>query len=150
MAVPARLTLGLALALAACGGPPQDPVERLLHDVEGAAEDRDAAAVAERLAEDFEGEGRLRKADAVAMLRRYLAGYERVGIEIYEVQRQEDGRLTLRADFSGKPRDVGGLAGLLAESVLYEFELELAGEGDELKIRRATWRLWAPPVRADP
>jgi hypothetical protein len=144
MAVPVRLTLGLALALAACGGPPQDPVERLLHDVESAAENRDAAAVAERLAEDFEGEGRLRKADAVAMLRRYLAGYERVGIEVYELQGQEDGRLTLRADFSGKPRDVGGLAGLLPESVLYEFELELAGQGDELKVRRATWRPWAP------
>jgi hypothetical protein len=144
VAAPARLALCLALASAACGGPPQDPVERLLHDVEGAAEERDAAAVAARLADDFEGEGRLRKAAAAGLLRRYLAGYERVGIEIYDLQRQEGGRITLRADFSGKPRDVGGLAGLLPESVLYEFELELAQEGDDLKVRRAAWRPWTP------
>lgn len=117
----------------------------MLHDICSAAEDRDAAAVGERLAEDLQGEGGMRKVEAVATVRRYLAGYDRVDVEIYDLQRAEDGRVTFRADFTGKPKDVGGLAGLLPETAVYEFELELAGEGDELKVRRASWRPWTPP-----
>lgn len=99
----------------------------------------------ERLAEDFRGEGGLRKVEAVATLRRYLAGYDRVGVEVYHLQSADDAHVTFRADFTGKPKDVRGLAGLLPETAVYEFELELAGEGNELKVRHAAWRPWTPP-----
>ena len=145
MRLAGRLTLLVTIALAACGAPPRDPVERLLHDISEAAEDRDAAAVGERLAEDFRGEGGMRRVEAVATLRRYLAGYDRIGVEVYDLQRAEDGHVTFRADFTGKPKDVGGLAGLLPETAVYEFELELGGEGEELMVQRASWRLWTPP-----
>ena len=79
------------------------------------------------------------------MLRRSLASYDRLGVEIYDLQREDDHPVTFRADFTGKPKDVGWLAGLLPETAIYAFELELAGEGDELKVRGAAWRPWTPP-----
>lgn len=145
MRLAGRLSLLVTIALAACGAPPRDPVERLLHDISSAAEDRDAAAVGERLAEDFVGEGGVRKVETVAMVRRYVAGYDRIDVEVFDLQQAEGGRVTFRADFTGKPKDVGGLAGLLPGTAVYEFELELAGEGDELKVRHGAWRPWTPP-----
>jgi hypothetical protein len=141
-----RLALLAALALAACGGPPEDPVERLVHELSSAAQDRDAAAVGEHLAADFRGEGGMGKAEAVATVRRSLAGYDRIGVEVFDLQREEAGRVRFRVDFSGKPKDVGGLAGLLPEAAVYEFELELSGEDSALEVRSAGWRPWTPPA----
>ena len=135
----------MAVALAACGGPPPDPVERLLHGMSSAVEHRDAAAIGERLAEDFQDEAGMTRADAVATVRRYLAGYDRVGVEVFDLQRPDASHVTFRVDFTGKPKDVGGLAGLLPSAAVYEFELELTGAGADLKVRRATWRPWQPP-----
>ena len=146
MAATVRLVVLGATLLAGCAdAPPQDPVERLLHELTAAAENRDVAAVGEQLGEDFRGEGGLGKADALATFRRYLAGYDSVAVEVYDVQRAEEGYVTFRADFNGKPKDVGGLAGLLPESAIYVFELELDGENGEPKVRRASWRPWTPP-----
>lgn len=133
------------LAGAACGRAPQEPVEGLIHDVSLAVEARDAAAVGERLAQDFRGEGGMTKSDALGVVRRYFAGYERVDVELYDVQREAE-RLTFRVDFTGKPRDVGGLAGLLPVTAVYEFELELGGEANDLKVQGAAWRPWTPPA----
>jgi hypothetical protein len=49
-------------------------------------------------------------------------------------------------DFTGKPKEIGGLAGLLPSAAVYEFELELAGEGKSLEVVRASWRPWSPPA----
>jgi hypothetical protein len=135
----------LTLGLVACAGEPKDPVERLIRDLTRAAENKDAAGVGARLAEDFSGEAGMTKADAVATVRRYLAGYDGVGVQIFDVQRPDSARVTFRVDFSGKPKNIGGLAGLLPSAAVYQFEVELAGEGNELEIRRAAWRPWNPP-----
>jgi hypothetical protein len=152
----------LWLAVCACGRPPRDPVERLIHDVSAAVESGDVAAVGERLEPDFRGEGGMTKADALAAVRRYLAAYERVDVEVYDVswapegedeswapegedERRDEGRLSFRVDFTGKPRDVGGLAGLLPAAALYEFDLELSGRESHLRVRSAEWRPWSPP-----
>ena len=134
------------VALAGCGGPPRDPVERLLHDLSSAAEGRDAAAVGKRLAEDFRGEGGTTKAETVAMVRQYLAAYDRVGVQVFDVRRPQNTRVAFRVDFTGKPKEIGGLAGLLPSAAVYEFELELAGEGKSLEVVRASWRPWSPPA----
>jgi hypothetical protein len=136
-----------AVLLAACGGPPADPIERLIHDVSEAVEEKDAEAVGKRVAEDFRGVGGMTRTDALATVRRYLLGYESVGVQVFDVQRPDATHLSFRVDFTGKPKDVGGLAGLLPSAAVYEFEVELSGEGDALKVRQASWRPWEPPAR---
>jgi hypothetical protein len=133
------------LGALACGGPPADPVDRLIHDVSEAIDDRDAEAVGARVADDFAGQGGMTRADVIATVRRYLALYQDVSVQVFKVERLDDSHLRFRVDFKGKPRDVGGLAGLLPSAVVYEFEVELAGSGDALKVRRGTWREWQPP-----
>jgi hypothetical protein len=134
----------VALAAAACGGPPQDPVDRLIHDVSNAIEDRDADAVGARVADDFEGQGGMTRADVISTVRRYLALYQEVGVQVFAVQRLDETHLKFRVDFTGKPKNVGGLAGLVPSAAVYEFEVELTGEGESLKARRGTWREWRP------
>ena len=136
----------IAVALASCGGPPRDPVERLLHDLSSAVESRDAAAVGERLAEDFRGEGGMAKAETVAMVRQYLAAYDRVGVQFFDVHRPDATHVTFRVDFTGKPKEIGGLAGLLPSDAVYEIDMELIAEGNSLKVARAAWRPWSPPA----
>jgi len=140
------VAVALLLGLVGCGGPPADPVARLIHDVSEAVEDRDAEAVGARLAEDFLGQDGTTRADVIATVRRYLAAYDKVGVQVFAVQRPDDGHLKFRVDFTGKPKDVGGLAGLLPSSAVYEFEVELVGAGEALKVRRGSWREWHPPA----
>jgi hypothetical protein len=141
-----RLATGVLalLLLPACGGAPQDPVDRLIHDVSNAVEDRDAEAVGARVADDFQGQGGTTRADVIATVRRYFAAYEKLGVNVFDVQRVDEKNLKFRVDFTGKPRDVGGLAGLLPSAAVYQFEVELTGSGDALKVRRGTWREWQP------
>jgi hypothetical protein len=141
---PRCLAALLLLALVGCSRAPKDPVERLLHDLTRASEERDAPGVGARLDEEFKGDGEMTKADAVAMVRRYFAAYDRVEVAILDVQRTDASRIAFRVDFSGKPKDIGGLAGLLPSAAAYAFELELAGAGNALKVRRAAWRPLAP------
>jgi hypothetical protein len=137
------LPVVVVLSLVACGGTPRDPVERLIDDISKAAESRDATAVGERLSEDFQGEGGVAKAETIAMVRQYLGGYERVNVDVFDLQRAEAGRVKFRVEFAGKPKEIGGLAALLPSTAVYEFELEFAGEGKDLRVRRASWRPWA-------
>jgi hypothetical protein len=137
------LLLG-ALVLVACAGPPQDPLDGLIHHVTRAVEERDVEAVGERVTSDFQGGG-MERAEALGMVARYLAGYESVGVQVFDLQRLDDSHLKFRVDFTGKPKDVGGLAGLLPSAAAYEFEVELAGAGNALKVRRARWQPWQPP-----
>src|SRR5262245_8290369 len=113
----------LVLACAvACAGP-SDPVEAFLDAVVDAAEARDADGVAARLAPEFRGgDAALSRSAAQAELRRYFFTYETVDLTISEVTREpaEGGtRVSFRVDFSGKPKDVGGLAGLMPSLSAY-------------------------------
>jgi hypothetical protein len=119
-------------------------VQALLDDMAGAAEARDASGVVDRLAGDFQGTGGMRRAEAAAMLKRYFAGYESVGVKVYDVQAEGRERLRLRVDFTGRPKQMGGLAGLLPSSATYRFDLELASEGERLVVSRGSWEAWRP------
>ena len=141
------LCLTVLVALVACGAP-RDPVEALLHELEAAAEDRDAGRFAERLSAQFEGEGNVKKADAQAMLRRYFAGYESIGLEVYGVETERDGgnaRVRCVVDFSGKGQKAFGLEGLLPPSATYRFALDARDEDGIWRVVRASWTVAETP-----
>jgi hypothetical protein len=139
----------LGAALAACG-PAQDPVEILLAELEAAAEDRDPARFASHLSPSFTGQGNLRRSDAEAALRRALAGYETVELDVFDVEREprEGGRVhvRLRVEMTGRAQQAFGLQGLLPPDALYRFELELVPEDGVLKVTSAAWELESRPA----
>jgi Domain of unknown function (DUF4440) len=121
----------------------------LLGALEHAAEARDADRFAALLSDSFVGQDGLSRRDAITMLRRYLAAYETVAIDLYDVKVERSGgtaSVTLRADFAGETRKLGPLAGLLPASAFYEFELQVGDEGGAWKVARASWKAVAPPT----
>ena len=119
-----------------------DPIRLLLNDLEEAAEARDAEAVLKRVAPDFQGQNGLSRADAGAELRRYFFGYEKIDVTLSDVVVEPAGNLAhvrLRIDFSGKPKNVGGLEGLLPALSAYRFGLDLKSDGNAWLIAAATW-----------
>ena len=126
----------------ACSRPPADPVEVLLAELEAAAEARDAERFGERLAPAFTGAHGLGRPEALAQLRRYFAAYESVTIDVYDVQAERDGttaRVRCVVEFSGKARQAFGLEGLLPPSAVYRFDLDVADEDGDWRVRGATW-----------
>lgn len=139
----------MALLAAGCGEkPPADPIERLLFDLRKAAVAQDADAFATHLSDGFVGQGGLGRADAQNELRRYFLLYEsvEVGTAGLEVDRAGPAPVArFRASFSGKPKDIQGLSGMLPEAARFRFELVLAEEGGVLRVARASWqRIEAP------
>ena len=140
----AVLVAGLWLS---CSGE-KDPVQALLDDVEAAVEDRSAEAVGTHLSQGFVGSRGLQRADALATLRRYLAGYQTVGVEIYGVQIEQaeaTASVSLTAEFSGDARKIGGLSGFLPPAALYRFDLEVAVENERWVITSSDWKALPPP-----
>jgi hypothetical protein len=142
--------LGLALA---CSSAPEDPAERLLAGVEEAAEERDAEAFGRHLAPDFTG-GALNRAAATAEVGRWLKLYDGVEVTISELERTAEGggaRLRFRADFSGRPKDLPGLQGMLPGASAYRFDLK-AGPGADgaWTISRASWEQVPFPAETAP
>jgi hypothetical protein len=137
----------LAAVAAGCGGK-KDPVQALIDDLVDAAEDKSAERIGERLADDFRGQNGMGRADAVATIRRYLAGYEKVDLEVYDIKVQRaDGAadVSFRAEFSGRALSIGGLGGLLPPEALYRFDLRVAEAGGTWKVNTAAWEEVAPP-----
>ena len=113
-----------------------------------AAEDKSAERIRERLADDFRGQNGIGRADAVAAIRRYLAGYEKVDLDVYDVSIQRaDGaaEVSFRVEFSGRALSIGGLGGLLPPEALYRFDLRVVDLGGTWKVRNAAWEEVAPP-----
>jgi hypothetical protein len=140
------LLLGLAAA-SACSPAPRDPVAALLADLEAAAEARDAGRFAERLAPAFRGAHDLGRAEALAQLKRYLAAYESVAIDVYGIEVERDGpaaRVRCVVEFSCRARRAFGLEGLMPPSAAYRFDLDVADEGGGWRVRGATWELAEP------
>ena len=139
-------SLALTTVLAACAK--KDPVRALVDDLEEAAEHKDADGVRELLTDDFRGEGGIDRAEAVSTIRRYLAGYEKVDLEVYDVsvQRGDDSADVLfRVEFSGHPLSIGGLAGLLPPGASYRFDLHLVEQPKGFKVQHAAWEAVSPP-----
>jgi hypothetical protein len=146
----AALMVGVAAAsaLASGCGRGKDPVQALIDELVDAAEDKSAERIGERLAEDFRGQNGMGRADAVATIRRYLAGYEKVDLTVYDVnvQRADGGAdVSFRAEFSGRALTIGGLGGLLPPEAMYRFDLRVVDAGGTWKVKTAAWEELAPP-----
>jgi hypothetical protein len=150
---PALPLLVLALALSGCRKE-TDPVLALVESLRTATEDRDAQAIADRLSDDFKGNGSVDKAEAAATLCRYFAAYESVHLAVYDlaVPRRTDGEadVSFRAEFNGSARRIGGLDGFLPPSAVERFELRLARRGPDWKVIAADWRPIEPLVSPSP
>ena len=133
----------IALTLGACRSQP-DPVLALVEALRTGAEDRDAPAIADRLADDFKGNGSVDKAEATATVRRYFAAYESVHLAVYDVtvtrRTDAEAELGFRAEFKGAARRIGGLDGFLPPSAVFRFDLRLTRRGAEWKVTGADWR----------
>ena len=95
-----------------------------------------------RIAEGFrDGEGG-GKADAAALVRRYLGAYESLSLTLSDVA-IERGPAAANAKFrvrmSGKPRAVGGLDALLPRSSRWSFDVRLEAAPGGWKFTSAAW-----------
>lgn len=143
----------LALVLACACGAPRDPIQALLAELEQAAEARDAAALRALLAPGFRGPEGLDEVEAEALARRYLAGYEQVNLDLYDVAVEEQGdaaRVAFAVDFRGEARRLGPLQGLLPPEASYRFELELVRSDGQWRVAAAQWWPQAPPGSETP
>ncbi len=137
---------GLAVAFAVSCGPETDPVQQTIDGIVEGAEDRQAAAIVERLSPDFQaadGSGRARR--RTPTFAATCAAYESLGVRISELTIERAAgaaRARFRADLSGSPRQIGGLEGLLPRASAYRFDLRLVpAEGGRWLV---TWASWEP------
>ena len=87
----AAATLLVLALIPACSRKPADPVAALLAELEAAAEKRDAERFGARLSSEFRSGDGLGRPEAIALLRRWFAAYESVGIEVYGVETEREG-----------------------------------------------------------
>ena len=135
------------VVLAGCSR--KDPVLALLDDLEDAVEDKSAEEVRDLVAADFRGQGGIDRAEAIALLRGYLAAYEKVEVDVYDVSVQRaNGAADVKfaADFSGQALSVGGLSGLLPPGAAYRFDLHVVDQRGTWRVQRATWEEVATPA----
>ncbi len=133
--------LGALAILAGCGGG-GDPVRDSLDAIVRGAGARDANAIFEHVAPEFQAADGSGFADAKATVDRYLAAYESLSVSIRDVriERSEGAaRVRFRAEMSGKPRRIGGLDGLVPSSASYDFDLRLVQQGGAWKVAWAQW-----------
>lgn len=136
------LLSALFLVVLACSRPPADPVRAVLDGVARAAEARDAGAVGEFLSETFRDADGHAKAETIDLVRRTLAGYEKISLTLSDVVLERGvgvARAAFRLKMSGKPRAVGGLEGFLPRESTWRFELRIALEEKTWKITSAGW-----------
>jgi hypothetical protein len=131
-------------------------VDRLLASLVEAAQERDAEALLTHLDPAFQGQGGMGRAEAGALLRRLFAAYQSVEVLVSETERAaaEGGtRVLTRVDFSGRPKNLPGLAGLLPDAATYRFELRLREADGRLAVAAASWQridVTAPEAAAPP
>jgi hypothetical protein len=134
----------LCLALAACAeeSSPEDEVRAVVVAAEEAAEARDASALFELIAPDYQDA----RGNAAEEIRRHVRGYL-VTHQSIRLLTRVDGIEILASDLARLRATVGMLgreAG--AESSwdlagdVYEFDVTLAREGGEWLVTRAEWR----------
>lgn len=131
-----------ALVPAGCARVPRDPATECLRAAVAAAEKRDADAVMALVSETFRDAEGGRKADAAALVRRYLGAYESLALTLSDLA-IERGPAAAQAKFkvrmSGRPRAVGGLDGLLPRASRWSFDVRLEKEPGGWKIASAAW-----------
>ena len=129
-----------AFILVGCGAP-KDPVKALLDDVVEAAQDRDADAIAEHLADDLSA-GSLGKDEMTRLLRQYLAAYKALDVSlsgVESVQRAGSAQVKFRARLTGVPQTFGGLGDLVPSSATYDFDVILRETPSGWLISQISW-----------
>ncbi len=119
-----------------------DPIANVIHDLEKAAEDRDAGAVAEKLAANYADDNGGRR-EAEDALRRYFFAYRSVDISIRDLKTYQNGptaQARFVVAFSGVAKEVGGLDQLLPSSATYSFDVWMVEESGAWQITNAQWR----------
>ena len=118
-----------------------DPIANVIHDIEKAAEDRDAGAVVEKLAANYADDNGGRR-EAEDALRRYFFAYKSVDLSIRDLKTYQNGptaQARFVVAFSGTAKEVGGLDQLVPSSATYRFEVWMVVEGGAWKITNAQW-----------
>jgi hypothetical protein len=141
---PCLLVLAIGVA---CRARPADPVAALLADVEAAAEARDADAILARLSEGFRDEHGLDRTETGQQVRRWLAAYESVSLEVYGVEIERapgSARVRCVVEFAGRGRSAFGLGGLLPPEATYRFTLDVADEGGTWRVRGVAYEPASP------
>jgi hypothetical protein len=139
----APLFAGLLLLATACREK-GDPVEATLNRMRKAAEARDAPGVVENLTADFREAAGGGTSEVSEALRRYFAAYEIINLKMRDVtieRAPEAARARFRVEFSGQPRKIGGLDGLLPSASTYSFDVRLVPDGSRWKV---AWAAWEP------
>lgn len=124
----------------------KDPVSLLMAELEAAAEARDVDGFEHRLDPGFSGNGSVSREEALAMLRRNFAAYERISLDITNVERSKSGdRLNFRVDFLGQANTAFNLQNLLPSTAAYQFELQLVEKEGTLMVQKAFWTELSTP-----
>ena len=134
-----RALLGTLLLLLTCKQ--EDPIAATIRAVAKAAEDRDAGAVVEKLADNYADDNGGRS-QAEDNLRRYFFGYRSIDIDISDLQTYRNGptgQARFVVVFSGVPKEIGGLDQILPSSAKYRFDIWLAEDKGGWKITNAQW-----------
>jgi hypothetical protein len=138
----AALVFAAAWTLLAACAPKGDPVRQSLDAIVEAANARDAKRLFEHVSSSFQAADGSGLADAKAMVGRYFAAYEILNVTIRDVRIERGegaARVRLRAEMSGQPRQIGGLAGLVPTASTYDFDLRLILEDGRWKVAWAEW-----------
>lgn len=143
-----RLALAVTCAALALVSPAAcrkagDPVREAVDGIARGAEERDAGEVADRLSDSFRDAGGAGKPETVAMVKRYLAAYESLGVSLSDVavERGPDrARATFEAELSGTPSKAFGLEAILPRTSAFRFDVRLAlEEGGRWRVVEASW-----------
>jgi hypothetical protein len=132
------VTIAILLFLACKKG---DPIANVIHDIEKAADDRDASAIVEKLAANYADDNGGRN-EVEQNLKRYFFAYKSIDVSISDLQTWQSGptaQARFIANFSGTAKEIGGLDQLMPSSAKYKFDVWLAKEGGDWKITNAKW-----------
>ena len=119
----------------------KDPVDLLLEELEEATENRDVDAFTKKVTSDFTANDQIGREEALTMLRRYFLAYERITIDVTNVERLKTGtRVNFDVSFSGNVNEAFQLQNIIPSTAAYHFDLRLAQEDEQLKIQKAYWK----------
>jgi hypothetical protein len=133
-----RKVFFVALLMLAAACKEGDPIRATIDQVADAAEDRDVDDVMKHVAASYPG-----RQDVQETLRRYFFGYRSIDVSIKDFTAERGATTagaTFDVEFTGVPKQIGGLDQLLPSAARYRFDVQLVKEGSEWKIESAEYR----------
>jgi hypothetical protein len=132
-----RRALLLATMVLAFGCKEADPVRATVDQLAEAAESRDVGDVMKLIATTYPG-----RAEVEQTLRRYFFGYRAIDISIRNFAAEQGATTaaaTFEVDFTGVPKEIGGMDQLLPRAARYRFDVQMVKEGNDWKIESAQY-----------